>query len=164
MRNWFEELSDLRGAEDEKRHPNATPAEDLERVGRRRSLRLVKAWTAAIMVAPFVIPSVINTISRAAEKLSSKFSDSASFPNNEDAKLVPQINKPEPQKSSLSERLWAVFDAVVKTSYIVYSGIKGVQAHKDKVLMEHLQDEKDAYDWRNSGKKSSEPPSGPKNE
>ena len=154
----------LRDSEAEQRSPNATPAEDFDRITRRRTMRLIKAWTAAVLVTPFAVPPLINAMVKGAEKITERFAERPdAFPGNEDAKPVQQDEKPKPREMSLKEIFGKVLDVAICGAYIAYAGRKGYQAYIDGKKLEAIKDERDWRQWhdKSAGKSPDDPSAGP---
>lgn len=153
----YKTLKSLRGAEDEVRAPNATPEEDLERIQRRRMLRIVKSGVAATLVAPYLVTSVLSAAEKAATRLSEKFADSA-FPKDDDSKPVVQEYKTKPSGMSLREIAGKAFDVSVMVAYVAYAIRKGYLAHQDGKKIELIMDEVEHMKWVNAHRPNPAPP------
>ncbi len=158
LREAYNTLKSLRGAEHEVRAQNATPEEDLERIQRRRMLRIVKSGVAATMVAPYLVTSLLNATEKAATRLSEKFADSA-FPVDSDLKPVPQEHKPTPTGMSLREIAGKAFDVSVMVAYVAYAIRKGYLAHQDGKKIELILEEVEHRKW--AGVRKPQAPSTP---
>ncbi len=149
----YQTLKSLRGAEDEVRAPDATLEQDLERIQRRRMLRIVKSGVAATLVAPYLVTSILSATEKAATRLSEKFADSA-FPKDDDEKVVVQDNKPQPTRMSLRQVFGKAFDVSVMVAYVAYSIRKGYLAHQDGKKIEIILEETEHMKWANAQKPS----------